>query len=62
MGKSHKDKRTVMRLDDMPIRKPKKPRSNGAGFHGHNSDKRKNTRNAQLRAELESEDEEEDDY
>jgi len=47
VGKSYKEKRTKLILDDLPVRKPKKPRSNGAGFHDDGSTRRKNTRSAQ---------------
>ena len=52
---SKKKKRTIIKLDDLPIHPPKKPRVNGAGYHAHHSDKRKKTREAKLRAELDKE-------
>ena len=55
MGKSHKDKITRITLEDKEVRKPRKPRVNGAGFHSHHSEKRLNTRSAQIRADLEDE-------
>lgn len=64
MGKNYKEKITRIRLEEDEIRKPKKPRHLGSGFHADGRLKRKNTRGAQLRADLESEEienEEEDD-
>lgn len=37
-----KDKITKIKIEKSPIRKPKKPRHLGSGFHKNNEDKRKN--------------------
>lgn len=61
MGKSHKNEKiTRLIIEGELPRKPKKPRNLGSGFHGNKSDKRKNTRSAQLRADLEFEENEDD--
>lgn len=59
MGKSHKNEKiTRLIIEGELPRKPKKPRNLGSGFHSNKSDKRKNTRSAQLRADLEFEEDE----
>ena len=61
MGKDWKrEKVTRLIIEGELPRKPKKPRHLGSGFHADERDKRKNTRGAQLRAELEAEEEEEE--
>jgi hypothetical protein len=61
VGKSYKEKVTRLIIEDGPPRKPKKPRHLGAGFHRNSKDRRKNTRSAQLQADLEFEEEQEED-
>ena len=61
MGKNYKEKRTIIRLEEDAIRKPKKPRHLGSGFHADGRDRRKNTRANQLQADLEFEEQEEQD-
>lgn len=60
---SKKNKVTKFSLEPEEIRKPKKPRHLGSGFHKDGRKVRNTTRADQLRNELyEEEEEEEDDY
>ena len=61
MGKNwNKEKVTRLIIEGELPRKPKKPRHLGSGFHSDERDKRKNTRGAQLRADLEHEEREDE--
>lgn len=60
MSKKYKDKITKINIDNDEIRKPRKPRHLGSGFHKDGRKVRNNTRADQLRNELEEEEEEDD--
>lgn len=49
-----KDKITKIKIEKSPIRKPKKPRGLGSGYHKNDKDKRKENK---LKEELESQEE-----
>ena len=63
VGKNYRNEKVtrVIIEGELP-RKPKKPRHLGSGFHSDGRDKRKNTRSAQLRADLDYEEEQEEEY
>lgn len=61
MSKKYKDKITKINIENDEIRKPRKPRHLGSGFHKDGRKVRNNTRADQLRNELELDEEEEDD-
>lgn len=62
MSKKYKDKVTKFNLEPDDIRKPKKPRHLGSGFHKDGKKVRNTTRADQLRNELEYEEDDDSEY
>jgi len=62
MSKKYKDKVTKFELEPDEIRKPKKPRHLGSGFHKDGKKVRNTTRADQLRNELEYDEDDDPEY